>query len=61
MNVTYHVFLGGPLPEDTAYPTSMLLRLGGPVILGYRWTDELKVSTKNPDVSARVWRWEGTE
>lgn len=59
VNTPYHLFLGGPLPEDTAYPTEVLLKLGGPNIMGYEWTWETKESPNLPDTRIRIWKYAG--
>lgn len=59
MHTGFHLFLGGPLPEDTAYPTEVLLKLGGPSIVGYEWTWETKDSPNLPDDKIRIWRFRG--
>lgn len=59
MKCDYHVFLGGPLPENEAYSTRMLLEDKPFVasIQGYECTKEIKYSETNPEVSARVWKY----
>lgn len=59
MHTAYHLFLGGPLPEDTAYPTETLLKLEGPGIVGYEWTWETRESPSLPDTKIRIWRYRG--
>ena len=59
MYTSYHLFLGGPLPEDTAFPTEKLLVTGGPNIIGYEWTYETKESAALPGEKIRIWRYVG--
>lgn len=58
--IQYHVFIGGPLPENQAYALRSILTVGGTVdVTGYEPTEELRESKTNPGVFARVWEYTG--
>jgi hypothetical protein len=60
IHVQYHVFVGGPLPEDTAYALRVVIDpRTREDFAGYAPTDGLRTSTTNPDVQARIWEWIG--